>query len=179
MPKGRKPKNVEFLNTLKAIFEYPNVSAFSRACGKKTSNMTNYLTGNLVPGKSVLRTAITHLSEWSVQIEKELEKIPTNLQTLPTKPGIYILYSSSSEVLYVGQATNLRTEVRQTLDRAAPVPIRFAPHLNQKTHPKFKKIATHISLYVVPSRRLRHNLEALLLRISANQTHNTNFGKFL
>lgn len=178
MARGRKSRNVEFLNTLKSVFRYSSVSSFAKACGKKTPNMSSYLTGSLRPGESVLRTSVTHLSEWSVRPLMELEHIPENLNELPTDPGIYVLFNSASQILYLGKAANLRTEVRQTLNRTVPVSIRFAPHLNKKTHPRLKKLATHLSLYAVPSSRLRHNLEALLLRVVANQSYNQNFGNF-
>jgi len=178
MAQGRKPKNVEFLNTLSDVFGYGNVSSFARACGKKTSNMSRYLRGSLHPGNSVLKTSVTHLGEWPVEAHGELQRIPSNLNELTTDPGLYVLFDSAANVLYLGKATSLRAEVRQTLGRAVPVSIRFAPNLNKNSHPKLKVIATHISLYVVRSPRLRHNLEALLLRILANQTHNQNVGHF-
>lgn len=178
MPSGRKSRNVEFLNTLKNVFRYGAVSGFAKACGKKTPNMSNYLNGSLKPGDSVLRTSVTHLSEWWVQPLRELDRIQKNLNELPIDPGIYVLFDSASQILYLGKATNLRAEVRQALNRTVPVSIRFAPHLNEKTHPKLKRLATHLSLYAVPSSRLRHNLEALLLRVVANQSHNQNFGHF-
>ncbi len=179
MAKGRKPRNVEFLNTLMSVRGYTGVSEFAKACGKKTSNMSRYLRGTLEPGESVLRTSVSHLAEWEVASSMELEKLPKNLNSLPADPGIYVLFDSGGHVLYLGKAANLRTELRQTLGRLAPVSIRFAPHLKKKHRPKLKELTTHMSFYSVRSSRLRHNLEALLLRIVANQTHNQNFGKFL
>ena len=40
------------------------------------------------------------------------------------------------------------------------------------------ELATYLSLYEIESRRLRHNVEALLLRVFINQTHNSNIGHF-
>lgn len=178
MARGRKSKNVDFMNTLKRVFEHDDVSSFAKACGKKTPNMRCYLRGTLQPGDSVLRSAVTHLGEWSVRSLSELQRIPSSIKSLPTDPGLYILFDSGGQVLYLGKATNLRAEVRQTLNRSVPVSIRFAPHLQNNSYPKLKALATHMSLYVVRSPRLRHNLEALLLRTFANQTHNQNFGRF-
>jgi len=178
MPSGRKARNVEFMGRLMDVFGYDGVSEFARACGKKTSNMSRYLRGTLYPGESVLRTSVTHLGEWTVRALKELEAIPANINSLPTDAGIYILFDSGGQVLYLGKASNLRAEVRQTLGRKVPVSIRFSPHLKKNSYPTLKSLTTHISLYAVESARLRHNLEALLLRIFANQTHNQNFGHF-
>lgn len=178
MAQGRKHTNVDFLNTLKDVCGYDGVADFAKACGKKTTNMSRYLKGTLHPGKSVLRTSVTHLGEWAVAPKMELEKLPENLNALPTEPGIYVLFDSGGQVLYLGKAANLRTEVRQTLNRSVSISIRFSPHLKKKHHPKLRTLTSHISVYVVSSSRLRHNLEALLLRIVANQTHNQNFGNF-
>jgi len=178
MAQGRKHKNVDFLNTLRSVCGYEGVADFAKACGKKTTNMNRYLKGTLRPGESVLRTSVTHLGEWAVAPKLELEGLPDNLNTLPTEPGIYVLFDSGGQVLYLGKAANLRAEVRQTLNRSVSISIRFSPHLKKKHHPKIKTLTSHISVYVVPSSRLRHNLEALLLRTMANQTHNQNFGKF-
>lgn len=41
-----------------------------------------------------------------------------------------------------------------------------------------KSVTRRLSIYEVPSRRLRHNLEALLLRVFANESHNNELGKF-
>jgi hypothetical protein len=88
-----------------------------------------------------------------------------------------VLYDSGAQVLYIGKATSLRSEVRQTLGRAVPVGLRIGPTLKKK-RPKIKDLATHLSLYQIDSPRLRHNTEVMLLRVFANQTHNTNIGNF-
>ncbi len=139
--------------------------------------MANYLLGASVPGKRVLASCLQHLHEWTVRPLKELQPIPQNLNSLPTSPGVYILYDSAGSVLYVGKATNFRGEVRQTLGRKIPVAIRFAPSLT-KSKPMIRTLATYISLYEISSSRARHNIEALLLRVVPNQTHNSNIGWF-
>jgi hypothetical protein len=48
----------------------------------------------------------------------------------------------------------------------------------KKARPKYKDLVTYLSAYEVPSKRLRHNLEALLLRILPNQLHNIRLGNF-
>ena len=173
----RKAKNVEFLQTLKDLTGHASVSSFAKATGKQTSNMSTYLSGASTPQAAVLKSCATRLFEWSVSPSMEIERIPSKLNTLPTTPGIYVIYDSGGQVLYIGKATSFRAEVGQTLGRAIPVGIRLGPSLKKKNH-KIKDLATHLSLYEVDSPRLRHNLEVLLLRVFANQTHNSNIGRF-
>jgi len=149
MARGRKSKNVDFMKTLMDVFGYTNASSFAKACGKKTSNMSRYLRGTLQPGNSVLKTAMTHLGEWPVQPLSELQPIPSKINSLPTAPGLYFLFDSGGKVLYLGKATNLRTEVCQTLHRTVPVSIRLSPHLKKNSYPTLKTLATHMSLYAV------------------------------
>jgi hypothetical protein len=107
----------------------------------------------------------------------EIERVPENLNSLPDTSGLYILYDSAGNVLYVGKATNFRTEVRQTLGRRIPVGLRFGSKLN-KERPYLRDVAKRLSLYGVESERVRHNLEVMFLRAIANQTHNSNIGRF-
>jgi hypothetical protein len=174
--RGRAHRNVEFLKTLQNLTGH-TAAAFARLCGKRPTNMTNYLNGKLVPGDKVLWSSLEHLFEWDVDPFLEIRPIPEPLSKLPTDPGLYILYDSAGNVLYIGKATNLRAEVRQTLRRQIPEPVRFGPKM-KKTKPRLSSLATHISCYGVPSERVRHNLEVLLLRVTPNQTHNSNIGKF-
>ena len=155
-----------------------DAKGLARAIGKQTTNVIQYLGGGKVPGPTVIRSAVAQLSEWHVVPRAEVEPTPKSLTELPEDGGIYALYDSGGDLLYVGQAANLRAEVRQTLNRAVNFPIRTGPNLSTKRHPKFKTVTQRISVYVVRSRRLRHNLEALLLRIFANETHNNKLGKF-
>ena len=171
----RKLKNVEFLQTLKDLSGHDGVGAFARACGKQTPNMSNYLSGVSTPQTKVLKSCVTRLFEWAVTPRMEIEEIPDKLSSLPTIPGVYVIYDSGGQVLYIGIATSFRVEVRQTLGRKIPVGIRLGPKLNKKQH-KIKDLATHLSLYEIDSPRMRHNIEVLLLRVFANQTHNSNIG---
>jgi hypothetical protein len=174
---GRQPKNVEFLATLKVLSGIVRKSDFAKACGKTNANMVNYLAGKPLPGKKFLRSCAENLFGWAVGPVMELQPIPKNLNTLPTDPGLYIIYDSGAQVLYLGKATNFHSEVQQTLRRNIPVGLRFGPSLKKK-QPKISDLATHLSLYRIPSPRLRHNMEVLLLRVFANQTHNSNIGSF-
>lgn len=173
---GRLPRNVEFMRTLRELSSL-NQGGFAKACGKAPANMANYPSGALVPGKRVLASCLQHLYEWTARPVMELQPIPQNLNSLPTSPGVYILYDSAGNVLYIGKAKNFRTEVRQTLSRKIPVAIRFGPRLT-KSKPKIRTLASCISLYAISSSRARHNIEALLLRVVPNQTHNSNIGWF-
>ena len=39
--------------------------------------------------------------------------ISQKLKDLPAKPGVYIMYSESSQILYIGKARSLKNRVRQ------------------------------------------------------------------
>lgn len=83
-----------------------------------------------------MRSGLERLGEWDVQTHIELGPVP-KLTKLPTDPGIYSLYNSAGQVLYLGQAINLRAEVRQTLNRDVNFPVRRGPRLSEKAHPKY------------------------------------------
>lgn len=174
---SRKSGNVEFLKKLHEISGIKKVSAFSKACGKATPNMATRLRGTHLPGKKFLRSCAQNLFGWGVVPVMEVQPIPDNLNTIPKRPGVYVIYDSGANVLYVGKATDFRTEVRQALGRKIPVSLRFGPKL-KKLNPKMRELAAYLSLYAVPSARLRHNMEVLLLRVFANQTQNSNVGRF-
>lgn len=173
---ARNSFNTEVMNLLKEFSGLSN-GEFADACGKRRPNMCNYLRGTCVPGRRVLKSAMEHLYEWSIRPIKEVEPVPQDLKTLPTDSGIYIFYDSGGNVIYIGRANNLRFEVRQTLRRRIPVAIRVGPKLKKK-RPTMRELTQSLSLYAVTSPRLRHNLEVILLRIFANQTHNSNIGEF-
>ena len=108
----------------------------------------------------------------------EVEKIPERQRDLPDSGGIYVLYDSAGNVLYIGQASSFKAEVWQTLtQRNTSVGMRFGPSM-KKIRPLIKDLATYMSLYQINNPRLRHNIEALLIRVFINQTHNSNIGKF-
>ncbi|MHB1260176.1 MAG: GIY-YIG nuclease family protein [Thermoplasmatota archaeon] len=176
MTMGRLPKYREFLHTLRDIVGLEG-AAFAKAIGKKTSNTSQYLSGAKKPGKRTLHGAVYHLGEWNVTPIFELDPLP-KLSEIPETPGIYALYDSSSNLIYAGQATNLRAELRQTLRRKTNFPIRSGPKLSEKANPEYQEITMRLSAYQVNSVRLRHNLEALLLRMLPNQSHNNKLGNF-
>lgn len=179
--RGRHSKNVDFIQKLKELSDITTDTAFAKACGKKQSQMAQYLSGKAVPQRKALVSSLDYLHGWSVHPIMEVEKIPANLNTLKESPGIYVIYDSAGNVLYIGKATSFRLEVRQTLAREIPVGIRIKHgskgHL-AKVKPRLKDLAHYISLYEITSPRIRHNLESLLLRVFANQTHNSNVGTF-
>ena len=175
---GRKPKYQEFLQTLSEVTDLSGED-FATACGKQITNMSSYLNGSKTVSQETARSAVMHMRDsWPVETILEVQPIPKPLTVLPTRPGIYALYSSSGEVLYIGQAKNLQAEVAQTLNRKVNFAVRRGPRISEKAHPQFKEIAVHISAYVVEPATLRHNLEALLLRIYPNSTHNNKMGDF-
>ena len=175
---GRRSKHREFLHTLSEVIDLHGAS-FAKAIGKKPTNVSQYLAGSKEIGQRTLRGAVYHLGEWEVKPILEVQPRPKNLSGIPQTPGIYALYDSSASVLYVGQAARLRAEISQTLNRKTNFPVRAGPKLTKKHHPKFKEITARLSAYEVKSPRLRHNLEALLLRIFPNQSHNNKIGTFI
>lgn len=48
----------------------------------------------------------------------------------------------------------------------------------RKVKPTIWDLATYFSLYQIDNAQLPHNVEALLIRVFINQTHNSNIGKF-
>jgi hypothetical protein len=128
----RKPIGVEFIKLLRSFTDGTDAE-FAKACGKKPANMSTYLSGSSIPGKRVLKSAVEHLYEWSVQPIMEVQDIPIKLNTLPKDKGIYVFYDSSGNVIYIGKATNFRAEINQTLNKKIPVAIRVGPKLKKAT----------------------------------------------
>ena len=126
---------------------------------------------------SVLNSAITNLFGDEIKPLQEVEPVPGKRDDLPRSGGVYILYDSAGNVLYVGKAKSFRTRVWRTLDKKIPVGMRFGPNMT-KSRPTIWELATYMSLYEIENSRLRHNIEALLIRVFINQTHNSNIGKF-
>ncbi len=89
-----------------------------------------------------------------VEISEKLQGI---LDTLPTKPGCYIMKNKSGEIIYVGKAVNLRNRVRSYF------------HDNDGQHPRTKQLVQnidHIEWIVVDS-----ELEALILEMNLIKKH--------
>jgi hypothetical protein len=178
MTRGRKSREVEFFKLLSDLLVLKG-GPLSRRLGKQAPNVHDYLTGKKTPRGRVLLSSLRHAFEWEVERLVEVRPVGDHARSLPTKPGVYCLYDSSGSVIYVGQATNLKQEVGQTLQRRVNFPVRLGPKLSKKAHPKYKAVATHLSAYQVGSKRMRHNLEALLLRVFPNQSHNNKMGRFM
>ena len=175
---SRYEKPVEFLQTLQEMSGL-NARQFAKACGMKQPNMNNILNGKHVPKLSTVPKAAAHYFAWPVKKLFDLKPLPDNLNELPNSPGLYALYDSGGNLLYVGKAMKLRREVSQTLDRKIPVSIRLERGGHLKTmKPKFRQLTRYLSLYEIPDARVRHNLESLILRFVTNQTHNSNIGRF-
>ncbi len=152
------------------------VREFAQRCGQAESNMSAYLNGKKRPGIGVLRKSLQKLYEWEITSKCEMEEIP-EAKDLPESGGVYILYDSAGNVLYVGQAKTFRTEVQVALKKQVESGMRFGSRL-RKTRPQIRDLARYLSLYEIESDRLRHNLEALLIRVVINQAHNRNIGHF-
>ncbi len=142
---GRHP-NVEFFNVLFQISGYPTKASFAKACGLSSPNATSYLNGTKIPKARALARALQDLYGWPVKRLAEIQPLPANLNQLPKEPGVYVLYDSGMNVLYVGKAKHFDSEIRQTLGRRVPTNLRLGPTLkNQK--PRLGRLATLHSLY--------------------------------
>ena len=108
----------------------------------------------------------------------EIEPVPEQQRDLPRSAGVYVLYDSGANVLYVGQAKNFRAEVWSALDRKIPAGMHFGCSRLKKTPKTFWDLTHHVSLYEIKNAVLRHNIEALLIRVFINQTHNRKLGRF-
>jgi hypothetical protein len=178
MSKGRRDSRIEFFRLLAEILECDqSYMQFAKRVGKQVPNVHAYYTGRSIPGARFLRSAMRHAFEWEVKPLLEVQPIDQR-KHLTNKPGVYCLYDSSGSVIYVGQAKNLQQEVSQSLQRKMNFPVRTGPALSKKSHPKYKAVATHLTAYEVLSARMRHNLEAFLLRTFPNQSHNNKMGNF-
>ncbi|MCA9772719.1 MAG: hypothetical protein KC466_09955 [Myxococcales bacterium] len=84
--------------------------------------------------------------------------------------GVYALYDSAMRIIYFGKATNLYTEVRQTLNRAVQ---EVRPWTGAKNL-QFKDISSYLSAYSLSrgDRDFRHDVEAFALRLLVNNTFN-------
>jgi excinuclease ABC subunit C len=92
------------------------------------------------------------------QVSEHIQQI---LDTLPNKPGCYIMKNSAGEIIYVGKAINLRNRVRSYFH--TPTELEF------KTRQLVKNIA-HIEWIVVGS-----ELEALILEMNLIKKHRPRF----
>ena len=108
----------------------------------------------------------------------EIEPVPDRQKDLPRSAGVYVLYDSSASVLYVDQAKNFRNEVWNALGRKIPAGMHFGWSRLKKTPMTYWESACYVSLYQIENAVLRHNIEAFLIRVFINQTHNRNLGRF-
>ena len=127
--------------------------------------------------KEVLESATSNVFGQEIRPHCEVEPLPDSQADLPKSGGVYVLYDSAANVLYIGRATNFRSRVWRTLNRRIPVGMRFGPNMTQ-ANPIIRDLARYMSLYEIENALLRHNIEALLIRVFINQTHNSNIVKF-
>lgn len=89
-----------------------------------------------------------------IEITDNLQRI---LDTIPNKPGCYLMKNKSGNIIYVGKAVNLRNRVRSYF------------HENDNQHPRTKQLVANISdleWIVVDS-----ELEALILEMNLIKKH--------
>ena len=199
---------MDFLNQLKKLLQVDKSKDFADMCGQKPPNMHAYLTGKAKPGplalegcvlnaavsrvfdkpppadtprgrkaKGIRNKVVSTLFTQEVTLLWEILPVPEQQKSLPRSGGVYVLYDSGTNVLYVGKAKSFRAEVWQTLGRKIPVGMRLGPSM-KRTRPTLWDVAAFVSLYGIENDELRHNVEALLIRVFINQTHNTHIGNF-
>jgi len=96
-----------------------------------------------------------------IQAMKILEHLERVLNSLPTKPGCYLMKDAGGKVIYVGKAINLRSRVRSYFHSTA--------HEHPKTHQLVRKIQD-IEWIVVGS-----ELEALILEMNLIKKHRPHY----
>jgi hypothetical protein len=168
-----------FLQVLRQFSGIRN-QTFAEVCGRQPGNMGGYISGALRAGERVAKSSFNNYCKWhSAQNNADLFKAITEISKteIPALSGIYMLYNSSAQVIYIGKATNFKTEVEVALKKKVPISVRMGPHL-RKTKPTIRLLARYISLYQIDDPMLRANMEALLIRVSINHTHNSNLGHF-
>lgn len=173
---GRKPRYQEFLLTLQEV-TCTNVVQFAALLGKQSSNVSDYLTGKKPVGKAAAKSAIRHLSEWSVVEDVTMLPIAKRAAVC-AHPGIYFIYDSAGNCVYIGQASNLRTEVGARLTTKRMRHGIWRDPTLKLTRYRILEVAAFVTTFRVDSPRLRHNLEALFLLTVMNQTQNAKKGKF-
>ncbi len=171
---------------LKLLWEFSAIKTqqdFAKACAKQPANMGGYINGNLKAGKRVAKSSFDsyrkwHRNQYSSGLFNPIAEVSDILEAdIPKEAGVYMLYNSSAQVIYIGKAGNFKTEVAQTLNRKVPISIRIGHNL-KKTKPTIRELTKYISLYQIDDAILRANMEALLIRVSINHTHNSNLGHF-
>lgn len=167
---GRKHKNVEFFNMLKTLSGHPNIAKFSAACGRpdQQANFSQYLSGAKIPKDKVLGECLRSLFGWQVTAHQEIQRLPKPLSRLSNEPGVYALYDTNFHLIYVGQAERLRDEINQTLNRKVPGLV----------DRKIKDRAFYCSVYEIHNAKVRHNIEALIIRLVGHQTYNSDVESF-
>lgn len=177
-------------------------------CKKQESNIRNNIAENPKPGTRVLTDCLLNATislvfepppDIDTKLEKkirklrdhtisaffekevmtlmEIEDIPKQGIQFPDSAGVYILYDSAPDVLYIGQAKSFKYRIPTTLKTEIPVAKRFGPDM-ERSKPTISDLVRYISLYQIDNKKLRHNIEALLIRVFINQTHNTKLEKF-
>ena len=113
------------------------------------------------------------IANWRIDVkekDKELCKV------LDKIAGVYIFYSSSGGVLYVGKAKNLYKEIRQRLNR--PLHFRISENMTGKGKTFcMAEVTKYLSAYQVPLEACT-NIEAFLIRAFANDHTNLKMENF-
>lgn len=181
MKKGRKSKSVEHLETL--IEWAGGAKQFETLTEIRVGDQNHYLSGAKRVSMNRLRRAAEQVFGTPPAFVPVVERqaLPTNLATLPTalkgSPGVYALFSSSGSLLYFGKASDLLTEIKQTLGRPTPAVLVNGTAKEVYT---FRDLSSYYSAYHVlrGDKDFRHDLESLAIRCVRRDTLNGVGGHF-
>ena len=176
----RKAASIEYLQRLVAWAG--SNAAFCGSTGITPGNLSAYLSGAKSISWKRLRRCTEQVFGTPPAFAPVFEGYDFTKNGKPTKadlpevPGIYALFDSAMRALYYGKATNLYTEVRQTLNRK----IREVRPWTGAKNLVFSDITTYISAYTIIRGDVdfRHDLEALCHKLFVNNTFNIKSGDF-
>ena len=155
---------------------------FCRLTGVKQPNLSSYFS-------RTKKFTDKQLQRWAAKIFRNARTIEplvlghefVGMNQLPDslsgETGVYVFYDSSYRVIYVGQSTNLLTEMKQQLKKTAT---KFRLLGKKIATPARKDIVKYISAFKLPSddQDFLYDVEALMHRLVLNVSSNRNVSKF-
>lgn len=177
---ARKASTIEYLERL--VEWAGNRADFCRLTGIGSGNLSDYLNARKPISWKRLHRCTSQVFGEPPAFRKVVEGFDIMMHGLPTAkdlpsiPGIYALFDSAMRTIYYGKATNLYTEIRQTLNRK----VHEVRPWNGKKGIKFSDITAYVSAYQIirGDAVFRHDLESLCHRMFVNNTFNIKSGSF-
>lgn len=178
---GRRAAKVEYLERL--VEWAGGRGAFTQKTGIRAPDISSFLNGVKPISWKRLRRATEQVfgePPAFVPVREGWDLFtngPPRLADIGSDPGIYAFYDSAMRVIYFGKAMNLYAEVRQALGRHVAEVRPWTGNHNLK----FRDITHYLSAYTITrsDADLRHDVEALFLRVLVNNTFNKKGGHFI